>query len=279
MKQEDAPSLEKQILVIDDDIDISGAIAEAVGSVEGRAVFQAAKPSEAYMRSIVQKFDLVIADYRMPGTDGADLVKVIRKQKMNSHAPVIMVSGYPEEVMDRMSSIPNVRVVTKPFELDQFLKLVEEVLRAPVMKGSSKSQFDLDVLNEFVNAAQTVIKSYVGDLEVKIDKPFLYSQSVENKKFMSFRKAGLVNLQSNKFRGTLVLALGEGKQDASIVIAQIHVLAKESLQRQGIHLTESVLKIIDNSDHGFRAMVNSQLTMVIPVLAPQFEVHLLASSI
>ncbi len=284
----------KQILVIDDEKELAELVAESVASIEGRKVFNASNPTEAYMRSIVQRFDLIISDYRMPKTNGADLVKVIRSQKLNAHVPVIMISGYPEEVLAEMSKVHGVYILPKPFSMEELLKVVDEQLSYKAPKESKRPQFDLDVLNEFMNAANSTICTLTGLQDIKIDKPFLYGK--ENS--LEVDVSSLITLQTGKFRGILALCFpevtflklvngltkgdhkeinAENRPHVGEVISLIYNQAKAALEKQGISINEGAPQIITERAHRLNGF-DGHVTLVIPIHAFIGDFFLIASA-
>ncbi len=284
----------KQILVIDDEKDIAETITEIVSSFEGRKVFNANSPSEAYMRSIVQRFDLLISDFRMPKTNGVDLVKVIRGQKLNSSTPVIMISGHPEEVQEKMVDIPDVRIVAKPFLVEELLKVVDEMLALKASREHKKPQFNLEVLNEFVNATTSTIRALTGVQEIKTDKPFLYGKEHT----LEMDVSCFVNMQTDKFRGTLALGFtqaiflklinglsknsytelnSDNMEHVEAVISLIYDQARSCLKKEKINLPDKASQILVEKGHKFE-MFDGHITIVIPVHALIGDFYLLAAA-
>lgn len=83
----------KHVLIIDDEKDTSGYIKEYLGS-------------ENYMVEIVdngpdgvtyakQKLpDLILLDLHMPGMDGFSVMKILKRDKVTQHIPIIVITGY-----------------------------------------------------------------------------------------------------------------------------------------------------------------------------------------
>lgn len=71
-------------------------------------------------------FDVVIVDFRMPLKDGGDTIKSILAAKPDQK--IILATAYPYEVTQRAQDIPKdkVRMIRKPFDPDDLLKLIEE---------------------------------------------------------------------------------------------------------------------------------------------------------
>jgi CheY-like chemotaxis protein len=73
-----------------------------------------------------QPFDLVISDIHMPGTmNGIDLAETV--QKLEPKVPVILVTGYAEE-LERARHV-DVRVLSKPFDIALLEHMLEEITR------------------------------------------------------------------------------------------------------------------------------------------------------
>ena len=74
-----------------------------------------------------RSYDLVMTDLGMPGLTGWDVVKDIRSS--GSKVPGIMVTGWATSIDESQMREHQVdRVLTKPFEVDEVLRLVQELL-------------------------------------------------------------------------------------------------------------------------------------------------------
>lgn len=71
-------------------------------------------------------FDVVVVDFRMPVKDGVDAIKSILAAKPDQK--IILATAYPFEVTHKAQDIPKdkVRMIRKPFDPDDLLKLIEE---------------------------------------------------------------------------------------------------------------------------------------------------------
>lgn len=73
-------------------------------------------------------FDLVQLDSRMPKMDGIMAAKLI--MKMNRHQRIIFVSAYaPSTIKRALPDIPDLEVITKPFELQKLLETIQSAGR------------------------------------------------------------------------------------------------------------------------------------------------------
>jgi DNA-binding response OmpR family regulator len=76
----------------------------------------------------LNRYDLLITDNEMPDVSGIDLLKKIHAAGMT--LPVIMASGtMPTEELARQPWLEPVARLNKPFALEEFLRMVEKILR------------------------------------------------------------------------------------------------------------------------------------------------------
>jgi len=76
----------------------------------------------------LSEVDCLISDVDMPGTDGFELVRLVRAA--HPQLPIILITGFP----DRLTRLPplegsNPRLFTKPFQGHELLEAVSDGLR------------------------------------------------------------------------------------------------------------------------------------------------------
>jgi CheY-like chemotaxis protein len=108
------------VLVIDDDPDVRGFIAEALEE-QGYQVREASDGQTGLAEIERAKPDLVVLDFIMPGLSGAEVASRIRAEAPDQ--PILFVSGYSEtEAVKRIA--PDVPLLTKPFRAEALHKAV-----------------------------------------------------------------------------------------------------------------------------------------------------------
>ncbi|MCC6791637.1 MAG: response regulator [Thermomicrobiales bacterium] len=112
------------ILVVDDEPSIASALA-IVFSDEGHVVHTARDGAEAVALLTRQSVDLIVSDVMMPTIDGLTLVRHLRRR--GDRTPVVLMSAAPS----RVAPIPGVRLVSKPFDIDEMLDVVAMALAEP----------------------------------------------------------------------------------------------------------------------------------------------------
>ena len=109
-----------KILVVDDDPSMRAFAAEAL-SEEGYTVHTAPDGRTALQAVEEERPDAVVSDAVMPGIDGWALAARLRMRPRP--IPVVLMSAYTV-----IPSAPSVRVLAKPFELDDLFGAVAEAL-------------------------------------------------------------------------------------------------------------------------------------------------------
>ena len=82
----------------------------------------------AWERLQEASFDMAIIDYYMPVMDGAELIRLIRKEKKHKSLAVIVVSQGSEEVCEEVYSAGADLFIKKPVLLNQLLRSLEMVM-------------------------------------------------------------------------------------------------------------------------------------------------------
>lgn len=119
--------MQKKILIIDDDIMVLKSLKKLFNK-EGFIVCLAQSCKESLELIKKDRFDLIIADIRMPEIDGVETVKLIRDQCKNDNKaeiPVMFITGYSDiEAHEKAKGIGE--VVLKPFDLEKFINFVKD---------------------------------------------------------------------------------------------------------------------------------------------------------
>ena len=116
------------ILVVDDELYICRAL-EKILTVEGHRVETISDAEKALQRLDSSCYDLILLDIRMPGIDGIEFYQRMKKINPSLQDKVICITGDIISPKNRAflekSRIP---CVTKPFGIDELVRLVKEVL-------------------------------------------------------------------------------------------------------------------------------------------------------
>jgi diguanylate cyclase (GGDEF)-like protein/PAS domain S-box-containing protein len=118
-----------KILIVDDDADSRNVLRELF-TEEGYDVATAADGEEGLKTALSERPLLVISDVLMPGMDGFQLLRAIRKNEALKHLPVIFYTGsyLDDEDRELAREMGVARYLIKPVELAQIIRAVKEVL-------------------------------------------------------------------------------------------------------------------------------------------------------
>jgi two-component system, OmpR family, response regulator MprA len=115
-----------RILIVDDDRKITGALRRGL-SYEGYSVEVANGGAEALSMVRENAPDLVILDVMMPGIDGLDVCRLIRRSSM---VPILMLTAR-DDVADRVVGLDSGAddYLVKPFAFEELLARIRALLR------------------------------------------------------------------------------------------------------------------------------------------------------
>ena len=117
-----------KILIIDDDPNIRKILARFL-SAEDYEVDTASDGFGAGARVMDFKPDLLVLDLIMPGMDGFEVCKRIKKNPRTSHIKVLAITGYDDgENRARIMKAGADGYMAKPIEMESLLKEVEGLL-------------------------------------------------------------------------------------------------------------------------------------------------------
>ncbi len=124
-----------RILLVDDEVSSTDVLALILAG-EGYEVTMAANGRQALDRVDEAAPDLLVADFMMPGLNGAQLVHELRAMPRWRELKVLMMSGAPEAAL-RPYGVAYQGFIRKPFQLEQFLQLVQRIIASPGQAGRS----------------------------------------------------------------------------------------------------------------------------------------------
>jgi DNA-binding response OmpR family regulator len=118
----------RRVLLIEDDGDIAEAISYQLSKV-GLSV-KVARTGEEGLEAVRKGVDLVLLDLNLPGMDGLEVCRMIRRQTTTAHIPIIIVSARADEV-DRVLGLEMGAddYLVKPFSLKELAARCRVALR------------------------------------------------------------------------------------------------------------------------------------------------------
>lgn len=122
-----------KILVVDDEESLARLITYNLDK-EGFTTITAYDGNEAWRLAVQEKFDLIILDLMLPGKDGLDICRDLRRKDINT--PIIMLTARDDEI-DRVLGLELGAddYVTKPFSIRELTARVKAVLRRRTLRN------------------------------------------------------------------------------------------------------------------------------------------------
>jgi DNA-binding response OmpR family regulator len=132
-----------KVLIIDDSDTAQSMIAKMF-TTSGYVAMQSKDPELGLFMACFEHPDLVILDIGLPGMNGFEVLKRMRKDPLARRIPVIMVSGNPRSInIFRQSHVDADGFIKKPFTRAEIFRQIATMLnpdRVPVRPGALRAQ-------------------------------------------------------------------------------------------------------------------------------------------
>ena len=118
-----------KILIVEDEPEIRELLSFAL-SREGYDVLEAETAEAALLKMDSRMPDLAVVDWMLPGMDGVELARRIRRDEVGSDLPIIMLTARgdePDKLKSFASGVDD--YITKPFSPRELLARVKALLR------------------------------------------------------------------------------------------------------------------------------------------------------
>lgn len=150
---------EPHILVVDDDTRLR-ALLERFLRENNFAVSAAKDANEARMYLAQYKFDLLVVDVMMPGENGFDFLKTLRRE---NNVPVMMLTAMGA-TSDRIKGLENGAddYLPKPFEPQELVLRIKNILKRAPQKSNEDAPLDLGLC--VYDPSQKELSSKGGDI-------------------------------------------------------------------------------------------------------------------
>jgi signal transduction histidine kinase len=169
-----------RILIVDDDPLTLEVLSEVLSRQPGCETETASSGLEALCRVLIGDIDLVITDWQMPGMNGLDLCRNIRKCDQGKYVYVVLITGHGDEqsVIEGLNAGAD-EFLTKPVGPSELMARVWSIRR---MKGfhdelqlrnrelKESQQFKNDWIDLVVNAIRSPVSTVLGFSELAASK-------------------------------------------------------------------------------------------------------------
>jgi two-component system, OmpR family, phosphate regulon response regulator PhoB len=117
----------RKILIIDDNPDTRD-LTHLHLTTEGFVVVVASDGREGLYMAVAEQPDLIITDISMPGVNGIELVKQLGAQPELDNVPILVLTAFGDEEMDKAIRAGAHRAMSKPVHMDSLMDEVRLLL-------------------------------------------------------------------------------------------------------------------------------------------------------
>ncbi len=119
-----------RVLIVDDIATNVVLLRKVVEKVEGCAPITSTQPLQALDEVRAGNIDLILVDYRMPGMNGVEFIRCVRRQPETEEVPIIMVTTSDERDV-RLAALESgaTEFLTKPIDVAEVQMRVRNMLR------------------------------------------------------------------------------------------------------------------------------------------------------
>lgn len=131
----------KKVLIVEDEQSILKLL-EYNLEKDGYSVTAAMDGKEGYDLALTDKFDLILLDIMLPGMDGMDICRELRREKID--CPIIMLTAKDSEI-DKIVGLELGAddYITKPFSPREVLARMKAIFRRTEKRAASAVQSDI----------------------------------------------------------------------------------------------------------------------------------------
>lgn len=124
----------KNILVVDDEVDIRGLVkATLEAEEEGYQIDEAGNGVEALSLVKEKKYDLIILDIMMPEMDGIETCHQLKEDEVFKNIPIIFLTVKSQfEFKSEGFEVGGVAYLTKPFDPEELARLAKGILAGDI---------------------------------------------------------------------------------------------------------------------------------------------------
>jgi len=120
----------RTVLLLEDNQSVRELI-KVLLETEGYSIIEASDGRDGLTKAEELKPDLMILDLMMPGLDGENVLKTMRRHSKLSKVPVLVVSGKYESLDALRKLIGQENIFPKPFEPSRMLDRIGELIGYP----------------------------------------------------------------------------------------------------------------------------------------------------
>lgn len=169
-------SNKEKILLVEDDFDLRKYLKNILS--KNHLVLEAIDGKEGLETALTELPDLIVSDVMMPVMDGIELCQNLKKNKLTSHIPVLMLTAKTgDEFYTKGLNVGAWDYIAKPFDSAQLMTKINNILetrdnfRKHLVMGSIKElkSHYVSYDQKFVTKIRDIIKKRIGDFTYTVE--------------------------------------------------------------------------------------------------------------
>jgi DNA-binding response OmpR family regulator len=113
------------VLIVEDEADLGALLTVVLQTAGFKVILTTSGRAEERVRDFQPA--AIVTDYVMPGMNGAEVVRNIRRVLTDAAPPVVLVTGM-ENADELAATIGASAFLRKPFDMDDFVRIVQRVV-------------------------------------------------------------------------------------------------------------------------------------------------------
>jgi len=133
-----------KLLIVDDEARFLTAIAQRL-TKRGFDVRTASNGPDAVALARNEKFDIALLDLKMPGMDGAQVLRKLKEDHQFLEAVILTGHGSLESAVE-LTKLGAFSYLPKPYELDKLIEVLKDAYQARLQRKFTSDQARLDAI-------------------------------------------------------------------------------------------------------------------------------------
>ena len=121
--------MKPKILIVDDERHLVRSLQQTLRLEFPEGLVDAAYSGEEGLSRLAEcTYDLILADLRMPGFDGLELIRGVRY--LSPDVPIVLMTGYGSDLIkDEAGELGVDHYVEKPFDVSTLMQIAKDLLK------------------------------------------------------------------------------------------------------------------------------------------------------